>query len=217
MGKNHDIRAAVEAELAFDPLVSATGITVMNLNGDVALNGTVASYPQYLEAAAAAQRVAGVKNVHNHLEVVLPPGDYRDDALLTTAANNALALNVTVPDGIEAAARDGNLTLTGTVPSGPQRAAAEAAVAGLTGVRNIRNYIDVGEDADPATVNLLVHDALDRWALIPDDSDVTVDTRGNTVTLTGHVRTWPEHDAVIDAAWMAGGVNDVNDILTITG
>jgi len=205
MGKNHDIRAAVEAELAFDPLVSAADITVMNLSGDVALNGTVASYPQYLEAAAAAQRVAGVKNVHNHLEVVLPPGDYRDDAVLTTTANNALALNVTVPDGIEAAARDGNLTLTGTVPNGPQRAAAEAAVAGLTGVRN------------PATVNLLVHDALDRWALIPDDSDVTVDTRGNTVTLTGHVRTWPEHDAVIDAAWMAGGVNDVNDILTITG
>jgi hypothetical protein len=28
-------------------------------------------YPQYLEAAAAAQRIDGVKNVHNHLEVVL--------------------------------------------------------------------------------------------------------------------------------------------------
>ena len=26
----------------------------MNVNGDVALNGTVPSYPQYLEAAAAA-------------------------------------------------------------------------------------------------------------------------------------------------------------------
>jgi osmotically-inducible protein OsmY len=217
MGKNKDIRAAVEAELDFDPMVDAADITVMNLNGDVALNGTVASYPQYLEAAAAAQRVAGVKNVHNHLDVVLPPGDCRDDALLTTAANNALTLNVTVPDGIEATAQDGNLTLTGTAKYGVQRATAEAAVAGLTGVRNIKNYIDIGQDADPAAVNLLVHDALDRWALIPDESDVTVDTRGNTVTLTGHVRTWPEHDAVIDAAWMATGVNDVNDILTITG
>ena len=46
MGKNKDIREAVEAELTFDPLVDATGITVMNLNGDVALNGTVPSYPQ---------------------------------------------------------------------------------------------------------------------------------------------------------------------------
>ena len=57
----------------------------------MALNGTVPGYPQYLEAAAAARRVAGVRQVHNHLQVVLPPEDYRDDAMLTTAANNALA------------------------------------------------------------------------------------------------------------------------------
>ena len=57
MGKNKDIRDAVEAELGFDPLVDTTDVTVRNVNGDVALNGTVPSYPQYLEAAAAAQRV----------------------------------------------------------------------------------------------------------------------------------------------------------------
>jgi osmotically-inducible protein OsmY len=69
VGKTKDIRQAVEAELTFDPLVDAANITVQNVNGEVALNGTVPSYPQYLEAAAAAQRVAGVTNVHNHLEV----------------------------------------------------------------------------------------------------------------------------------------------------
>ena len=217
MGKTKDVRAAVEAELGFDPLVNAADIKVMNLGGDVTLAGTVPSYPQYLEAAAAAQRVDGVKDVHNHLEVVLPSGDYRDDTMLTTAANNALALNVTVPDGIEATARDGNLTLTGTAKFGAQRTAAELAVGGLTGVRNIRNDIEIGYDADPIDVDVLVQDALDRWALIPDDSDVKAVTKGNTVTLTGHVRTWAEHDAVLGAAWMASGVNDVNDVLTITG
>ncbi len=79
------------------------------------------SYPQYLEAATAARRVAGVKNVHNHLEVVLPAGD------------------------------------------------------------------------------------------------VVVDTCGNTVTLTGHVATWAEHDAVIGATWMANGVVEVRDGLDVTG
>lgn len=39
--------------------------------------------------------------------------------MLTTAANNAVTLNATVPDGIEATAQDGNLTLTGTVKYGP--------------------------------------------------------------------------------------------------
>ena len=217
VGTTKDIREAIKAELAFDPLVDATDIRVRDLNGDVALNGTVSSYPQYLEAAAAAQRIGGVKNVHNHLEVMLPEGDYRDDAMLTTAANNALAQNVSVPDGVEATARHGNLELTGTVRYGPQRDAAERAVAGLTGVRHVRDEIEIGYDADPADVTLLVEDALARSALVPDDSDVQVGAMGNTVTLTGNVRTWAEHDAVIGAAWMARGVSDVRDLLDVAG
>jgi osmotically-inducible protein OsmY len=217
MGKTTDIREAVEAELKFDPLVDDADVHVMNMNGDVALNGTVPSYPQYLEAAAAAQRMAGVKNVHNHLQVVLPDADFRDDAMLTTAANNALMLNVTVPDGVEATAQDGNLTLTGTVGYGAERAAAELAVAGLTGVRNVRDEIEISYDADSVDVDLHVQEALARSALVPDDSDVKVATDGSIITLTGHVRTWAEHDAVVDAAWMARGVIDVDDELEVTG
>ena len=217
MSSTKDIREAVEAELTFDPLVDATDINVKNINGDVALNGTVPSYPQYLEAATAAQRVTGVKHVHNHLSVELPPDDYRDDVQLTTAANNALTLNVTVPAGIEATARDGNLTLTGNVDYGSQRAAAELAVGLLIGVRNIKDEIVINFGADPGDVTLLVQDALDRNALILDDSDVEVGTSGGTVTLTGHVRTWAEHDAAIGATWMANGVSEVIDYLVVTG
>ena len=217
MGTTKDIRESVEAELNFDPLVDDADIHVVNVDGEVALNGTVPSYPQYLEAAGAVRRVAGVKNVRNHLEVVLPDADHRDDAWLTTAANNALTLNVNVPAGVEAAAQDGNLTLTGTVEYGRQRQAAELAVAGLTGVRDLKDDIEISYDADPADVRRFVQDALDRNAVVEDDSDISVDASGNTVTLGGHVRTWPEHDAVINAAWMAGGVDQVRDCLDVTG
>jgi osmotically-inducible protein OsmY len=212
-----DIRDAVNAELKYDPLVDDADIHVVNVSGEVALNGTVPSYPQYLQAAAAAQRIGGVKDVHNHLEVVLPDADVRDDAMLTTAANNALLLNITVPDGVEAMALDGNLTLTGTVSYGREREAAELAVSGLIGVRNVENDIDLSYDADPADVTVLVQNALDRNALIADDSGISVDTTGNTVTLSGHVRTRAEHDAVVSAAWMAGGVFKVRDELSVTG
>jgi osmotically-inducible protein OsmY len=150
-------------------------------------------------------------------EVALPTGDYRDDPTLTTTANDALTLNVAVPDGVEATAKNGNLTLTGTVSYGTERTAAEQAVTYLTGVRNIRDDIDISTDADPIDVTLNVQDALDRYALIPDDSDVVVETDGNTVTLTGNVSTWAEHDAAINAAWMATGVYDVLDNLYVTG
>ena len=62
-----------------------------------------------------------------------------------------------------------------------------------------------------------VQQALHRSALVPDDSDVESDTKDGVITLTGHVRTWAEHDAVIGAAWMASGVSDVRDGLDITG
>jgi osmotically-inducible protein OsmY len=217
MGKTTDIREAVQAELDFDPLVDTVNITVKNIDGDVALNGTVPNYPQYQEAAAAARRVSGVKQVHNHLMVQLPDADYRDDVQLATAANNALGWDVTVPSGIEAAARDGNLTLSGLVAYGPQALAAERAVSGLTGVRNVKDDIEVSSDADALDVTLLVDDAIDRNALFYDDSDVQVAVNGNAVTLGGHVRTWAEHDAAVGAAWMASGVFAVIDDIAITG
>ena len=140
-----------------------------------------------------------------------------DDPVLTTAANNTLARNGMVPAGVEASAKDGNVRLTGVVSYGHQRAAAETAVAALPGVRGIRNKVEVKYETEPADVTLLVHSALARYALVPDDSDVRAVTTRNTVTLTGHVRTATEHDAVIGASWMANGVYTVIDELQVTG
>jgi len=212
-----DIRSAVQKELEFDPLVDASDITVKNMNGDVALNGTVPSYPQYLQAVAAARRVQGVTKVHNHLMVDLPLADYRDDPMLTTAANNALTQTVTVPGSVEASASDGGVWLTGMVGNRFQRDAAEQAVAGLTGVRGIADDIEIFSDLEAADVADLVQGALDRYMVLPFDNDVRVDASDGTVTLTGHIESWAEHDAVIDAAWRGIGVKNVRDDLVITG
>jgi BON domain len=77
------------------------------------------------EAATAAGRVHDVTSVHNLLTVILPPSD---DPTLTTVANNALALNIIVPDEVEATASDGNVRLTGTARYGStHKAAVESA------------------------------------------------------------------------------------------
>jgi osmotically-inducible protein OsmY len=217
MSKTHDVGMAIEAELAFDPLVDDWNITVVNLKGDVSLVGTVASYPEYVEAEAAARRISGVTTVHNHLKVDLPDANKRSDDALTGAANTALMWDVSVPDGVEATAVDGDVYLEGEVRSRLESEATVHAVTGLTGVRNVKNDIRLELDADPVDVTLLVQGALDRWALILDDSSVYVDTDGNTVTLSGHVRSWAEHDAVLNAARMAAGVTEVRDDVLVTG
>jgi len=103
------------------------------------------------------------------------------------------------------------------VSYGAERAAAETAVSGLIGVRNVRNDIDISYIIDPVDVDLHVQQALERSALVPDGSDVTAETKDGIITLSGHVRTWAEHDAVVGAAMMAIGVIDVRDNLEITG
>jgi len=94
MSRIDDIRDAVIDDLTFDPDVDASGITVEYTDGEVVLTGSVPSYPDYVEAAAVARRVDGVRCVRNHLQIALPPGDYRDDPALTAMANDALTLGL---------------------------------------------------------------------------------------------------------------------------
>ncbi len=213
-----DVRAAVEAELDYDPLIDPSAITVTNRNGFIMLDGFVPNYPQYLEAGDAARRVAGVVGVQNNLEVGLSTKQIRSDHDLTEACNTALDMDLVVPVTVEATAEAGRVTLTGTVSYAAQRDAAEDDVAALIGVRSITDLITIlNGEVSPDDITLAVQQALDRNALIVDDSDVHVTAGGHTVTLGGHVRSWAEHDAVVDAAWMAPGVYDVHDDVYVTG
>jgi osmotically-inducible protein OsmY len=143
MSTDSNIEAAVNNELASDPLLDAKDIVVEVNGGAVSLTGTVPSQAQHAEAATAARRVAGVTAVDAMLAVALPADDYGDDAALARVANKALAATAAVPDSVKAIARNGNLFLTGTVSRSGQRDAAQDAAAGVAGVRSITNEIDV--------------------------------------------------------------------------
>ncbi len=143
MGKSDDIRAAVIDDLTFDPDVDASDIRVEEMDGEVVLTGSVPSYPQYVQAAAVAARPVGVRYVRNYLQVALPPGDHRDDLTLAATANNALTLGGAVPEEVEATVKDGDIALTGSVRTVTEREAAEVMVAELTGVRRVRNDIQI--------------------------------------------------------------------------
>jgi hyperosmotically inducible periplasmic protein len=145
-GLDTDTRTAVCQELVSDPDVAADDIVVEVANGDVSLNGTVPSQTQSTEAVTAAQRVAGVTEVHDLLTVALPGSDYVDDAALARFANETLAMNRAVPAGVKAAARQGAIFLTGLVSKGAERAAAHDGVAGVAGVLSIANQTEVRGD-----------------------------------------------------------------------
>lgn len=208
-----DLSQLVREELLFDPLVDPGNVTISSDEGKITLKGTVRNYLEYQQAVKAARRVTGVTEVINDLEVKLPRSDYRSDEALTTAAKSALTDDVVVPSNVTATARNGRIKLTGTVSFGWQRDAADRAVSRIIGVRNVKNNIKISGRTDPDEVVVSVREALDRYSL-----NVDVDSEDGTVTLSGEVRNWAEHEAVISAAQMAsGGAAEVNDKLEITG
>jgi osmotically-inducible protein OsmY len=134
MGTDRNIRDEVHKELVSDPLIDADDIVIEVVNGAVSLTGRVPSQAQCAEAVATAHRVAGVIGVDNLLAVTLPSGDFGDGAAMAQLANQALAVNRAVPDGVQATTREGCIFVTGTVSHNVQRVAAEDTVAGVAGV-----------------------------------------------------------------------------------
>ena len=73
-------------ELESEPRVNASNIGVIVKNGIIILTGKVSSYAEKYAAAAAAERVAGVKAVTDETQVDLPSIHHRDDEDITQAA-----------------------------------------------------------------------------------------------------------------------------------
>jgi osmotically-inducible protein OsmY len=216
MKTNAELQRDVLDELLWDPSINAANLEVTADHGAVTLSGSIASYTEKWAAKRATQRVRGVVSVVNNVEVRLPPDDERTDADLAGTASDALRWNRLVPhELIWVAAVQGRLTLTGDVPYHYQREAAYNAVRTLVGVKDVNNHIRIKPSVTRGAVKTQIEKALLRSAETDADS-IQVATDGDTVTLSGNVHSWSEHDEVGRAAWGTPGVQHVqNDLIVL--
>jgi osmotically-inducible protein OsmY len=207
----------VAEELRWDPKVDAEAIAVSaGDDGSITLRGTVGSFRQKREAKKAAERVYGVTKVTNDLDVLLLTEHLRDDADLRGDVLQALMLDALVPTTIEVSVKDSVVTLTGTAERYHQREEAEFVAGNVLGVTGVEN--DVYLVAPPPSPQYVAHSikkALERDAKL-DPATLDVSISNGTVTLSGSVRSWYEHDAAVAVAWTASGVTKVHDHLTIS-
>src|SRR5215472_4164603 len=124
-----ELRRQVAAELSWDPRIDSEVIEVSVDSGTVTLRGTVDSLRQKRAGSKAASRVRGVMRVANELRVQIPRTDLRNDDDLRGDVLEALMLDSSVPMSVDAHARDGTVTLTGTTQWHFQREAAESRTA----------------------------------------------------------------------------------------
>jgi osmotically-inducible protein OsmY len=213
--RDDDLRRHVAAELSWDPQVDSEAIEVWAAGGTVTLRGVVASLRLKRAGGRAAARVRGVTWVANELRVQIPDRDRRDDEDLHGDVLEALMLDVSVPMTVDARARDGFVTLTGTVQWHYQREAAESRTASVPGVTGIGNAIALAEAPDARAAADAISCAFRRDAVL-DAGRLSVETfSGGLVILSGTVSSWAARDHAVAAAWSAAGVTDVDDRLGV--
>ena len=205
------VQQDVLAELTWDPRIEPNEVGVAVEDRVVSLTGTVDTYAKKVAAEKAAHRVEGVRAVANDLSV--RTSATWNDADIATAAANALAVNTSVPKGVDVTVNNGKVTLTGQVDWDYQRRAAVFCVEHVAGVRDVLDRISLKpRPASAFEVKQGIERALIRDAEI-DAKQIDVSVTGGHVHLSGQADSWSEKLAAGSAAWMASGVTDViNDI-----
>jgi osmotically-inducible protein OsmY len=212
---NDELRIAVEEELRWEPRIDSQAIAADAHDGVVTLRGTVGSLRERFEAKKATKRVYGVKDVDDQLQVKILGAHSRDDADLRGAVLQALALNSEIPESVDAAAVNGIVTLSGSVTYQFEREEAKQVASKVGGVASIDDRMTIVPPGPSAhDVKHSIKKALERNAKL-DAADLTVDSAHGTITLTGVVDSWANHDAAVAAAWAAPGVSDVEDRIIV--
>jgi osmotically-inducible protein OsmY len=212
---NNGLARHVTEELHWDPKVDSAAIAVSVDDGVVTLRGTVGSFREKQDAKHDAERIYGVKDVKNELEVRILTEHRRSDADLRGSVLQAMMLDSLVPSTIDAKVDNGVVTLTGKANWQYQRDEAESVAGNLLGVMGVEDEIDLLPPGPTAhDVEHSIKKAMERNAKL-DAESVSVESSNGTVTLRGTVSSWADHDEAIDAAWAAPGVTNVKDHILV--
>lgn len=228
--------AQIWTTYALSPYLRANDLKVSVHNGKATLTGSVEEDVNKDLAKQIALGVGGVKEVDNQIVVkadYTPParssdrsyGERIDDATVTAKVKSKLLWS-TYADGMSTNVdtKMGKVTMTGTAASATAKELAGTLASNTSGVLSVDNQLIV----KPSTAAVATakkpasepHVVSDTWISAKvkstymyssnvDGSDISVDTTGGVVTLTGKVDSGAERALAIELAKHIRGVNSV--------
>lgn len=216
MRTDREIGERVVCELEWDARIGQNTIEIEVDRGVVVLRGSIGSWAERQAAEEAAQRVGGVREVSNRLEVKLTHDAQRSDVELAKAAQNVLDEDVFIPQGkIVASANCGQVILQGQVTLCSQRDDAERVVRNIRGVRRVLNRVLVSPTLGEAHQ---VQQSLEAALVRRDEVEarrINVAVHDGKVILSGVVHSWSDRQLLVGAAKGTRGVRSVDDRLLV--
>jgi hyperosmotically inducible protein len=236
------IKAQVEKTLKADKSLSDSNIEVASVNkGVVVLRGTAASLTDHLNAVADARGVRGVRQVASEIkspdtlsdaeiwrgtkgktaETASTVGGTVTDMWITSAAKVRLIANEKTPaTQINVDTSRGVVTLFGMAPSDAAKRAAEVEVSKVSGVKQVRNELQVvpseaqkAVKANDSEIKDMIAKKVDKAVI--DDSDIKVDVKDGVVRLSGEVEHQTDRLRALTIARSTDGVRSVVDDLQV--
>jgi osmotically-inducible protein OsmY len=213
---DEEIRQDVLRELQYDSRVDQAEIGVEVNNGIVTLTGTVESDARKRAAREAAYRVIGALDVADAIQVQPPEGLKRTDADIARTVRLTLEWDPFLPhQKIRSMVSEGWVILEGEVSTVRELEDAERVVRVLAGVQGVDNLLTVATTrVDREVLRKSIEDALELEAE-REAEKIIVNVEGDTVTLEGRVRTWPEKNSVLETVGHSPGVHEVKDRLSV--
>ena len=137
-----DIRASAQSVLRWRPGFDTAKIDVDVNEGILTLTGNVDAYWKRYDAEEAVANLSGVIDVVNELTVV--PTKRIEDEVIADDVERALDRNLLVAaDDVTVKVENGEVALTGTVPTITARRAAGTAAAYTAGILSVENNLTV--------------------------------------------------------------------------
>jgi hyperosmotically inducible protein len=235
------IKTEVEQKLTRDKALADSSIKVSSVNGgNVLLTGSAASLSDHLKAVEDTREVPGVKQVASEVkspdtlsdkeiwhetktagDAPASTTDTMTDMWITSTAKVRLIADGETPaTDINVDTRNGIVTLFGMVPTDGAKRAAEADVKKVSGVKSVRNELQVVPASAKQAVKDKDEDIKDHVAkrlgdTVTDGSSVDVEVKNGVVRLTGKVKGQTDRLSALTTARSTPGVRSVVDDLQV--
>jgi len=198
-----EIATALESALLFETSVPSYRIDTSVIDGVATLSRTVKGILAKERALMAAKATRGVRSVVDKIEVNPPK---RSDAELAKDVNNALLLDPAADSyEVDVTAKDGVVTLKGTVDSWQERKLAAHVAKGVRGVSEVVDEMMHNYDLDRSDSELQaeIERAMEIDVILR-PLFITTEVEDREVKLTGTVGSSAEKDRAINKAFVMG-------------